>query len=183
MPEYVVLRSGEECPEMLRQVAKPLTIPFTDQDILDIKTLSEKYDGEAGCAGLAAPQIGISKQIIVFAALDTPELRKWRPDLLDTLPKTIWINPKYVGVEEEGYHEDYEGCFSVEGLAGMVKRYKTIRYTALSSDGESVEGEIRGYLGRIIQHEIDHLRGVLFTDVATDLIPMEEYRAMRRARA
>jgi peptide deformylase len=62
-----------------------------------------KFDNEVTCAGLAAPQIGISKQIIVFATPDTPGLNIWRPHLTDMMPKTIWFNPTYQGVKVEGF--------------------------------------------------------------------------------
>ena len=95
--------------------------------------------------------------------------------------KTIWINPKFTGIDEAGYHEDYEGCFSVEGVAGLVKRYKKIKYEAYAADGTPVTGTVEGFLARLIQHEIDHLDGVLFTDIATKIIPIAEYRQMRDA--
>lgn len=181
LPEYVAYKPkvSDHVPEMLREMAAPVEFPLNEEDRTAMETLSLKFDREGNCAGLAAPQIGISKRIIVFATPDTPELRIWRPDLSDVMSKTVWINPSYVGNEEAGFHEDYEGCFSVEGVAGLVKRYKEIHYTAYNVDGEQLQGTIRGYLARLVQHEIDHLNGVLFSDMATNVIPMEEYRQMR----
>ena len=179
LPPYVVA-NDQTCPSTLRMPAAPVSIPFSAQDLIDIDTLSRKFDAEVKCAGLAAVQIGISKRIIVFAAPNDPELKKWRPDLTDTMDKTIWINPEFTGIEEAGFHEDYEGCFSVEGVAGLVNRYKKINYTAYTSDGTYITGTVEGFLARLIQHEIDHLNGVLFTDIATKILPIEEYRAIRK---
>lgn len=181
LPSYVVTKPqlSSEVPSVLRALAMPVSLPISDEDRLSIDTLVLKFDTEGTCAGLAAPQIGISKRIIVFATPDTPALRIWRPDLSDIMTKTVWLNPEYEGVEEQGYHEDYEGCFSVEGLAGTVRRYKQIRYTAINEQGQEIKGVANGYLARLIQHEIDHLNGVLFTDIAKDTFPIEEYRKMR----
>lgn len=116
---------------------------------------------------------------------------------------TLWLNPEYrVHPDVEGQDKvlDYEGCFSVDGVAGLVPRYYKIIYNGKSSiqffpffllislslllaftaEGEAIEGVAEGFLARIIQHEIDHLNGVLFTDLAQQVIPMEEYREMRK---
>ncbi len=183
LPEYVVCNpiKTKDVPPMLRTPAAPVSFPFSVQDKRDIETLSRKFDAEGKAYGLAAVQIGIPKRIIVFAAIDDPETKIWRPDLTDTMPKTIWINPKFTGIEAAGYHEDYEGCFSVEGVAGLVKRYKKIKYEAYTPDGVFVTGTVEGFLARLIQHEIDHLDGVLFTDIAKETMSIEEYRRMRDA--
>lgn len=181
LPNYVQYRPNfsSDVPEMLRKNAEAILFPLSEEDLIAMNTLSKKFDVEGNCAGLAAPQIGISKRIIVFATPDSPELRIWRPDLSDVMSKTIWLNPSYEGIESAGFHEDYEGCFSVEGKAGLVKRFKEIKYSAFTPDGQEEQGIVRGYLARLIQHEIDHLNGVLFSDIATNMIPMEEYRQMR----
>jgi peptide deformylase len=182
LPEYVVCNPVKttDVPPMLRTPAAPVSIPFNEHDKHDIDMLSRKFDVEENCSGLAAVQIGISKRIIVFATPDNPELKKWRPDLTDMMPKTVWINPKFTGIEEAGYHEDYEGCFSVEGVAGLVSRYKKIKYEAYTPDGEFVTGTAEGFLARLIQHEIDHLDGVLFTDKASNVLSIDEYCEMRK---
>lgn len=180
-PTYLVF-NDPNCAnrEILREVAKPIAFPLSVEDQASIDTLEAKFDREENCAGLAAPQIGISKQIIVFAAPDDEKIKKWRPDLTHTMPKTIWINPTYQPVGDETY-TDYEGCFSVKNLAGPVARYKTISYMAYLPDGTQVKGQAKGFLARIIQHEIDHLNGTCFIDkVPQDkLFSVEEYRRMR----
>jgi len=184
LPDYVVLdleHPEDSYTRVLREPAEPFVFPLSDDDKSIIQTLIDKFDQEENCAGLAAPQIGINKQVIVFKVPDDPEYKKWRPDLTDTMPKTVWINPSYVPLGEEK-HSDYEGCFSVKDLAGPVPRFKSIRYSAYAPEGEYVEGIARGFLARLIQHEIDHLKGTLFIDYVREgeLLPIEEYRKKRR---
>lgn len=181
LPSYVVI-NDPNCPnrDVLRTPAAPVSFPLSEEDKHIIQTLEAKYDQEGNCAGLAAPQIGFGKQVIVFAVHDDPELKKWRPDLIDTMPKTIWLNPTYEPVGEDK-HTDYEGCFSIKDLAGPVERYKSIKYTAYTPDGTFVEGIARGFLARLIQHEVDHLNGRLCMDLVPHgkLLSIEEYRRMR----
>lgn len=184
LPDYVVItevRSKE--PKVLRTPAKELTFPLSMEDQRDIAILEQKFDQEENCAGLAAPQIGIHKRVIIFALEDDPILKKWRPDLTDTMPKSVWINPSYEPVGQER-HEDYEACFSGGGLAGPVQRYKHIRYKAYDKQGNLIQGEARGFLARMIQHETDHVHGRLFVDLVPDdqLLTIDEYRR-RRAEA
>ena len=161
--------------------AKQLTFPLSDEDKECIQILTAKFESEENCAGLAAPQIGFGKQVIVFSVLYDPAVKKWRPDLVQTMPQTVWINPTYDPAGEEK-HTDYEGCFSVKDLAGPVPRFKTIHYVAYTPDGERVEGTAEGFLARLIQHEIDHLRGRCFIDYVPehDLMSIEAYREKRR---
>jgi peptide deformylase len=170
LPPYVVVNNPkEENVAVLRNPAQPLTFPLSDEDQEIIRILEAKFDQEEDCAGLAAPQIGFGKQIIVFAAPDDPKLKKWRPDLAQTMGKTVWINPSYepIGTEK---HTDYEACFSVADLAGPVPRYKAVRYKAYTPEGTLVEGTAEGFLARAIQHEVDHLNGTCFIDY----VPKEE---------
>ncbi|HJD67170.1 MAG TPA: peptide deformylase [Rickettsia endosymbiont of Bembidion lapponicum] len=183
LPEYVTLNidtlnNSEN--KTIRVKAKKLSFPLSLEDLRDISILEQKYNQEENCAGLAAPQIGISKQIIVFAVANNEELKKWRPDLTDTMPKTIWINPSYkpMGTEK---HEDYEGCFSVENATGPVARFKKIHYQAYDLKGHKIEGTAEGFLARVIQHEIDHLNGKVFLDYVSleKRMTKEEYLEMR----
>jgi peptide deformylase len=168
-------------PSVLRTPAKELSFPLTAEDRHDLATLEKKFDEEENCAGLAAPQIGISKRIIVFSAPDDPELKKWREDLTQTMEKAIWINPSYEAIGEDK-HEDYEGCFSVTDRGGNVKRFKKVRYKAYDPNGGLIEGKAEGFLARIIQHEVDHLNGTLFVDYVPkdQLLDLEELREQRR---
>jgi len=187
LPEYIVFDPAKdtEVPKIYRKIAKPLSFPLSAADEKDIGLLTTKFDNETNCAGLAAPQIGISKAVIVFSVPDNdPEFKKRHPDLTDTdiMPKTIWINPKYKGVKSFGYNEDYEGCFSVKNYAGRVTRYKKISYEAYTPTGQLIKGTAAGFLARLIQHETDHLNGILWTDKVdpSKFMPLNEYRRMRQ---
>ena len=184
LPEYVTLNLetlNNSQDKTIRIKAKKLNFPLSAADKESVWILEQKYDQEANCAGLAAPQIGISKQIIIFAVPDTEELKKWRPDLIDTMPKTIWINPSYKPIGDEK-HTDYEACFSVENATGPVARFKKIHYQACDTKGNKTEGTAEGFLARVIQHEIDHLNGKVFLDhvVPEQIMTKEQYLEMRK---
>lgn len=184
LPDYITWNEQTDSNSLIRKTAKELEFPLSEQDIQDIKTLDEKYELELikqGCAGLAAPQIGISKQFIIFGVLGDPRLKKWRPDLTQTTPKSIWLNPSWekVGTETS---DAYEACFTIPNTSGLVKRYCKIKYKAYDVSGNLLEGTAEGFLARVIQHEIDHLHGKLFIDYVDkkDLLSFEEYRERRR---
>ncbi len=181
LPDYVAVNlETKEEPAVLRLPAKELFFPLALEDVKDIAILEAKYDEEGNCSGLAAPQIGIPKRIIIFAAPEDPDIKKWRPDLTQTMDKTIWINPSYEGMGTDK-HEDYEACFSVLDMAGPVNRYKKISYQAHTVTGEHIEGTAEGFLARVIQHEIDHINGKLFIDYVPEgqLMKIEAYRKKR----
>ena len=186
LPAYVVINNdsqSEELRSVLRTPAQKILFPLSPEDQESLEILEAKYDAEKNCAGLAAPQIGIPKQMIVFEALCSPEIKKWRPDFTQEMPKTVWVNPSYDGIGES-LHEDYEGCFSVNDLAGPVKRFTKITYKATLPDGTPVSGEAEGFLARVIQHEIDHIRGILCIDKVPEgqLMSIGAYREMRAAK-
>jgi peptide deformylase len=174
LPDYAPTEST-----VLHKAANMFTFPLSAEDIKNIDTLEAKYDAEENCAGLAGPQIGFGKAVIIFAVTDDPDLKKFRKDLIDTMPKTMWLNPSYEPISEE-MSEDWEGCFSVPDVAGLVRRYTKIRYTAFDKTGKKITGIATGFLARVIQHETDHINGILFTSKATKTMPLDEYRAMRQ---
>lgn len=181
LPDYIVFNQEQgECPPVLRTPTTNLVFPLQESDLKDIKILEAKFDQEKNMAGLAAPQLGISKSVIIFSVPDDPDLRKFRQDLTQFVPKTIWINPTYEPVGTD-MSEDWEACFSIANGAGPVKRYKKIRYKAFTVDGKIVEGEAEGFLARVLQHEIDHLKGRLYIDLVPEgkFMSLEAYRKMR----
>ncbi len=183
LPDYVVI-NDDTCKnkDVLRLKAKRFKFPLNKEDLYDIAVLNAKYEQEENCAGLAAPQIGISKAIIIFEVQNDAELKKWRPDLTQGMEKSIWLNPSYTPISEEK-HRDYEGCFSVKDTAAAVERYKKIKYQACDLDGNLIEGTAEGFLARAIQHEIDHINGILYIDIAVPgtTMSMDEYRKIRRS--
>ena len=109
--------------------------------------------------GLAAPQVHISKRIIVFRNPDIEEL--------DKINITPLINPIFepLGNEKE---DDWEGCLSIPRMQGLVRRFKKIKYHGYDLTGKKIENEAQGLHARVIQHEIDHLDGILYTKRLAD---------------
>lgn len=147
--------------KVLRQRAKEVTFPLNPevkQFIADmhafILTLS--------AAGLAAPQIGKSWRIAFIEV--PPEAKQYRKLCFDEVALTLLINASYTPTGGEKY-KDWEGCFSVPGKMGEVYRYNTIRYEYYDIDGNKFEGIAKGFLARVLQHEIDHLDGIIYTDL------------------
>ena len=96
------------------------------------------------------------------------------------MERTVLINPRHEAFGEEKVIA-YEGCFSVEKVTGQVARYKTISYSAWSLEGIEIKGTAHGFLARVLQHEIDHLKGQCFLDhVEGKLLSMKNYIKMRQ---
>ena len=108
-------------------------------------------------AGLAAPQIGVNLQLVIFGSNHTNPRYPDRP----LVPQTVLINPVItpIGAYEE---HDWEGCLSVPGLRGMVPRWAHIRYTGFDETGNAIDRTVSGFHARVVQHECDHLIGKLY---------------------
>ncbi|QNK54646.1 peptide deformylase [Paenibacillus sp. PAMC21692] len=142
---------------VLREVAKEVT-KFNPNLKKLLKDMAETmYDAEG--VGLAAPQIGISKRVIVV-------------DVGDENGLVEMVNP--VIVEQEGEQLGPEGCLSIPNLNGEVRRAERIVVQGQNSDGESITVNASGYFARAFQHEIDHLNGVLFTDLAESVYDISD---------
>jgi len=142
--------------------AEEVEIPFGDalkplvQDLID--TMLD-YDG----VGLAAPQIGVLKRVVVFG-VDKCERY---PDV-EPIPRTVLINPVISAIGDV-MEEDWEGCLSVPGMRGQVPRYKTIKYTGYNEEGHEISRTVEGFHARVVQHEVDHLDGIIYPLRITDL--------------
>ena len=120
--------------------------------------------------GLAAPQVGVPLQLAVVQ--DGPE--RWgqlgTEDLAirerSPVPFTVWVNPVLTLVEDSGQAAFYEGCLSVPGLTGVVRRHRSVRVDALDEHGQPLSRQYTGWPARIAQHEMDHLAGILYLDRA-----------------
>ncbi|MFM9886147.1 MAG: peptide deformylase [Burkholderiales bacterium] len=114
-------------------------------------------------AGIAAPQIGVSLQVVIFGCASNPRY----PDA-PAVPDTVLINPVLdpIGSEEE---EGWEGCLSVPGMRGWVPRYRTLRYRGFDQYGAPIDRTVEGFHARVVQHECDHLLGVLYPMRVRDL--------------
>lgn len=183
LPDYIAINNesaDQKLKDNLKIPAQTFNFPLSEEDINIINTVEAKFDQEENMAGLAAPQIGLHKQVIVFSAPDDPQLKKWRPELTQTMDKTIWLNPSYEIFGDETT-TDYEACFSVDNLVGPVERATNIKYTAFDKEGNKITGEATGFLARVIQHEVDHVHGILFIEKVPEnqIESIESYREKR----
>ena len=107
-------------------------------------------------AGLAAPQIGVLQRLVIFSVESNPRY----PDA-ETVPRTILINPEIEVLDDET-EAGWEGCLSIPGMRGVVSRPSRIRYSGYNEKGEKFSREVSGFHARVVQHECDHLDGVLY---------------------
>lgn len=114
-------------------------------------------------AGLAAPQIGENVRVVIFEVIDNPRYPNREP-----IPFTVLINPQLTPISPM-QEEDWEGCLSVPGMRGLVPRYPKLRYTGFDVAGNKIERTVDGFHARVVQHEVDHLDGVLYPMRMTDM--------------
>jgi len=154
-----VLRMGD--PRLLQR-SLPVTAFGTAELGALLQDLRETMAAQNG-AGLAAPQIGVLLQVVIFGVERTPRY----PDA-DPVPYTEIVNPVLTPLADE-IEEDWEGCLSVPGLRGVVPRYRHLRYEGFDPRGHPIRREVSGFHARVVQHECDHLLGVLYPMRMTDL--------------
>ena len=146
-----ILKMGD--PRLLR-IAQPVQafdIPELHALVADMFDTMHAANG----AGLAAPQIGVDLQLVIFGFKNNERYPDAPP-----VPETVLINPKIMPIgdaEEEGW----EGCLSVPGLRGVVPRFTRIRYSGFDPQGKLIDREVDGFHARVVQHECDHLIGKL----------------------
>ena len=107
-------------------------------------------------AGLAAPQIGVGARVVIFGVERNPRY----PDV-EPVPYTELVNPVLMPLSDE-IEEGWEGCLSVPGLRGVVPRFRRLRYRGLDPNGAVIERDVEGFHARVVQHERDHLDGILY---------------------
>lgn len=154
-----VLRMGD--PQLL-QVAQPVLrfdTPELHSLIADMEDTMRALSG----AGLAAPQIGVGLQVAVFGV----ERNARYPDA-EPVPYTVLINPVLVPVGSE-IDEDWEGCLSVPGMRGLVPRHRRLRYRGRDQYGQEIDRTVSDFHARVVQHECDHLEGILYPMRIRDL--------------
>lgn len=154
-----ILKMGN--PDLLK-VSEPVDFEKDDLTTLieDMKETMKANDG----AGLAAPQIGVFKRLVIFG-FDTSD----RYPEADSVPFTVLINPIITPLSDE-QENGWEGCLSVPGLRGVVPRYTHIRYEGYDAEGNEIEREVEDFHARVVQHECDHLDGILYP------MKIEDYR-------
>jgi peptide deformylase len=151
-----ILRMGD--PRLLRA-----SEPVREFGTPELRTLvADMFDTmhAANGAGLAAPQIGVLQRVVIFGYAD-PAMRNPRYPDADPVPQTILVNPVLEPLTD-AIEEGWEGCLSVPGLRGVVERYASLRYRGFYLDGRPIERVAEGFHARVVQHECDHLDGILY---------------------
>jgi peptide deformylase len=147
---------------LLRRVATPV-VQFDTRElqrlIADMRDTMHACDG----AGLAAIQIGVLQRVVIFGVEHNPRYPDAAP-----VPFTVLINPVITPLGEER-EEDWEGCLSVPGMRGLVPRHARIHYRGFDSSGSVIDREAAGFHARVVQHECDHLDGILYPERIEDL--------------
>ena len=160
MTIHTILKMGD--PRLLRE-AQPITdfdTPQLHQLLLDMQETMVSANG----AGLAAPQMGVDLQVVIFGST-SPNLRY--PDR-PLVPPTVLINPVITPLGDVK-EEDWEGCLSVPGLRGRVPRWQRLHYQGFDQYGTPIDRRVEGFHARVVQHECDHLLGVLYPMRMRDL--------------
>lgn len=154
-----VLRIGD--PRLL-QIAEPV-YDFESRELHELlRDMFDTMKARNG-AGLAAPQIGVPKRVIIFGIEANPRYPHVEP-----VPTTVLINPELEFIGEE-MDEAWEGCLSVPGMRGLVPRYKRLRYRGYDQNGGLIDRTVEGFHARVVQHEVDHLDGMLYPRRIVDL--------------
>jgi peptide deformylase len=126
--------------------------PELNELIRDMRDTMAHLNG----AGLAAPQIGVGLRVVIFGVQSNP-----RYPGIEEVPDTVLINPEIQPLADE-VEEGWEGCLSVPGMRGWVPRFRKIRYSGQDERGQRIERTVEGFHARVVQHEVDHLDGVLY---------------------
>jgi peptide deformylase len=147
-----VLKMGD--PRLLQQAEQvtQFDTPELHALLADMRDTMAHLSG----AGLAAPQIGVGLQVVIFGVAHNPRYPE-----AEEVPDTVLINPVLTALSDE-MEEDWEGCLSVPGLRGMVPRHIRVRYQGFDEKGNPIYRSVGGFHARVVQHECDHLMGILY---------------------
>lgn len=168
MKSKELIKTGHPQEEVLHKPSKTVIFPLTAEVIQCVNDLMATFSALESPygkpAGLAAPQIGYSWRIIIFQrAKEALARRKYVVG--EEWPPTVIINASYSPLIEKGKLKDWEGCYSVPDYMGEVKRYYAVRVNGFKLDGQPINIIAEGHLAVVLQHEIDHTLGTLFTDI------------------
>ena len=147
-----VLKMGD--PRLLEksEPVEAFGTPQLRELIADMRDTMARLNG----AGLAAPQIGVPLRVVIFGVARNPRY----PDA-EEVPDTVLINPVIMPLGDE-MEEAWEGCLSVPGMRGVVPRFKRLRYRGFDESGNPIDRSVEGFHARVVQHECDHLDGILY---------------------
>jgi peptide deformylase len=158
MAVRTVLRMGHP---VLRQVAAP--VERFDRELAALVSDMDETMRSLSGAGIAAPQIGVSLRVVIFELLENPRYPHVSP-----VPYTVLVNPVLTPLGEE-QEEGWEGCLSVPGMRGLVPRFHRLRYQGFDLQGAPIDRTVEGFHARVVQHEVDHLDGILYPQRIRDL--------------
>ena len=147
-----VLRMGDPRLLVRSQPVEVLDSPELHALVADLRDTMAHLNG----AGLAAPQIGVPLRVVIFGVKANPRYPE-----AEEVPDTVLVNPVLEAIGDE-MEEDWEGCLSVPGLRGMVPRHSRLRYRGYALDGPLIDRTVSGFHARVVQHECDHLDGLLY---------------------
>jgi len=163
LPLDIITIEQSDSDSILKTRAEAISFPLTHENRLLITAMRNKLF-QLGGVGLAAPQVKQNKQIIaIYISEDAAKLRVHA----SAYPMHIMINPSYEPVAETVIISDFEGCYSVASKSGKVPRHQAINLTYQDEDGQLYLKTVSGFYARVLQHEIDHLNGILITDRLT----------------
>lgn len=154
-----VLRMGDPRLWQRSNAVQEFGTPELGELLKDMRDTMAHLNG----AGLAAPQIGVPLRVVIFGVTANPRY----PDI-EPVPDTVLINPVLTPLADE-MEEGWEGCLSVPGMRGWVPRYKRLMYSGFDEHGSKFERTVDGFHARVVQHEVDHLDGVLYPMRIRDL--------------
>ncbi len=159
-----VLRMGEPCLLLKATPVEKFDTPELHGLIQDLQDTMQYMNG----AGIAAPQIGTSLRVIIFGQKESDGSKNPRYPDADAVPYTVLINPVLTLIGEE-VEEGWEGCLSVPGMRGVVPRHLRLHYAGFDQYGNKVDRLVSGFHARVVQHENDHLDGILYPMRISDL--------------
>ncbi|MGO9935613.1 MAG: peptide deformylase [Steroidobacteraceae bacterium] len=154
-----VLKMGD--PRLLA-VAEPVR-EFGTLELSNLLTDMQDTMRALNGAGLAAPQIGVGLRVVIFGFQESP-----RNPEADSVPFTVLVNPVLTPTSFE-QDEGWEGCLSIPGMRGLVPRYRDLRYTGFDATGQPLDRTVKDFHARVVQHEVDHLDGILYPRRIRDL--------------
>ena len=159
MAVRLVLRMGD--PRLL-EVSRPVE-RFDTAELRELLTDMQDTMHALNGAGLAAPQIGVPLRVVIFGMQSNPRY----PDA-EPVPLTVLLNPVLETLGDD-IEDGWEGCLSVPGMRGLVPRYKRLRYQGFDASGHAIDRTVDDFHARVVQHECDHLDGVLYPQRMDDM--------------
>jgi peptide deformylase len=147
-----VLKMGDPRLLLVADPVREFGTPELEVLLADMRDTMRDLNG----AGLAAPQIGVSLRVVIFGMNYNPRYPE-----ADPVPHTVLINPHLTPLGDE-MEDGWEGCLSVPGMRGVVPRYRQLRYVGVDATGQAIDRTVNGFHARVVQHEVDHLDGILY---------------------